>query len=123
MSKLEYRAIQELKYKSGQIDRRTFVRSLLATGVALPSALSLAGQVAAATPNAGNVQGHYLPRAEQPGAQDNTAVHRARGQSIVRFAKAGEKGAGNCRYLQRRIGCNERAHPKSRQSGCIFKLL
>ena len=46
MSKLEYRAIQELKYKRGQIDRRTFVRSLLATGVALPSALSLAGQVA-----------------------------------------------------------------------------
>ena len=53
MSKLEYRAIQELKYKSGQIDRRTFVRSLLATGVALPSALSLAGQVAAATPKSG----------------------------------------------------------------------
>ena len=45
MSKLEYRAMQELKYRSGQIDRRTFVRSLLATGVALPSALSLAGQV------------------------------------------------------------------------------
>ena len=53
MSKLEYRALQELKYKSGQIDRRTFVRSLLATGVALPSALSLAGQVAAATPKSG----------------------------------------------------------------------
>ena len=40
MSKLEYRAIQELKYKRGQIDRRTFVRSLLATGVALPSAIA-----------------------------------------------------------------------------------
>jgi len=53
MSKLEYRAIQELKYKRGQIDRRTFVRSLLATGVALPSALSLAGQVAASTPKSG----------------------------------------------------------------------
>ena len=55
MSKLEYRAIQELKYKSGQIDRRTFVRSLLATGVALPSALSLAGQAAAATPKSGGL--------------------------------------------------------------------
>ena len=53
MSKLEYRAMQELKYRSGQIDRRTFVRSLLATGVALPSALSLAGQVAASTPKSG----------------------------------------------------------------------
>jgi hypothetical protein len=55
MSKLEYRAIQELRYKSGQIDRRTFVRSLLATGVVLPSALSLAGQVAAATPKSGGL--------------------------------------------------------------------
>ena len=55
MSKLEYRAIQALKYKSGQIDRRTFVRSLLATGVALPSALSLAGQAAAATPKSGGL--------------------------------------------------------------------
>jgi peptide/nickel transport system substrate-binding protein len=53
MNKNEFRALQELKYKTGQIDRRTFVRSLLATSIALPTALSIAGSVEAATPKRG----------------------------------------------------------------------
>jgi peptide/nickel transport system substrate-binding protein len=55
MNKNEFRALQELKYKTGQIDRRTFVRSLLATSIALPSALSIAGSVEAATPKRGGL--------------------------------------------------------------------
>ena len=55
MNKNEFRALQELKYKTGQIDRRTFVRSLLATSVALPTALSIAGSVEAATPKRGGL--------------------------------------------------------------------
>ena len=53
MNKNEFRALQELKYKTGQIDRRTFVRSLLATSIALPTALSIASSVEAATPKRG----------------------------------------------------------------------
>ena len=53
MNKFEYRALQGLKYKAGQIDRRTFLRSLLATGLALPGALSIASSVEAATPKKG----------------------------------------------------------------------
>jgi len=55
MNKIEFRALQELKYKTGQIDRRTFVRSLLATSIALPTALSIAGNVEAATPKRGGL--------------------------------------------------------------------
>ena len=55
MNKNEFRALQELKYKTGQIDRRTFVRSLLATSIALPTALSIAGSVEAATPKRGGL--------------------------------------------------------------------
>jgi peptide/nickel transport system substrate-binding protein len=53
MNKNEFRALQELRYKTGQIDRRTFVRSLLATSIALPTALSIASSVEAATPKRG----------------------------------------------------------------------
>jgi peptide/nickel transport system substrate-binding protein len=53
MNKNDFRALQELKYKTGQIDRRTFVRSLLATSIALPTALSIASSVEAATPKRG----------------------------------------------------------------------
>jgi peptide/nickel transport system substrate-binding protein len=55
MNKNKFRTLQELKYKSGQIDRRTFVRSLLATSIALPTALSIAGSVEAATPKRGGL--------------------------------------------------------------------
>ena len=55
MNKNEFRTLQELKYKTGQIDRRTFVRSLLATSIALPTALSIASSVEAATPKRGGL--------------------------------------------------------------------
>ena len=44
--------LSNLSYKltDGQIDRRQFVMSALAAGVALPSALGMADMAAAATP-------------------------------------------------------------------------
>jgi peptide/nickel transport system substrate-binding protein len=49
-------AEQEQKFKAGRINRRTFVSSMVAAGVALPSALGMASQAWAATPKKG---GHY----------------------------------------------------------------
>ena len=47
--------LSNLSYKltDGQIDRRQFVMSALAAGVALPSALGMADMAAAATPKKG----------------------------------------------------------------------
>ena len=47
---------QKTKFAAGHINRRTFVRSMVAAGVAVPSALGMATQVMAATPSKG---GHY----------------------------------------------------------------
>ena len=44
---------QTVKYAVGHIGRRTFIRSLVAAGIAVPSALSIAGRVEAATPKSG----------------------------------------------------------------------
>ncbi|MGB1510212.1 MAG: ABC transporter substrate-binding protein, partial [Paracoccaceae bacterium] len=55
MNKTEFRVLQELKYKSGQIDRRKFITSVLATGLTVPAALSLAGRVEAAAPKKGGL--------------------------------------------------------------------
>ena len=54
MNKTEFRVLQELKYKSGQIDRRKFITSILATGLTVPP-LSLAGRAEAATPKKGGL--------------------------------------------------------------------
>lgn len=51
--KKEYIAKQAAKLTAGQIDRRQFVMSALAAGVALPSALSMAGNAMAMTPKSG----------------------------------------------------------------------
>mgnify|MGYP001586442194 CR=1 FL=1 len=47
---------QKTKFAAGHINRRTFVRSMVAAGVAVPSALGMATQVMASTPSKG---GHY----------------------------------------------------------------
>lgn len=44
---------QHSKYAAGLIGRRTFIRSLVAAGVAVPAALSMASRVEAATPQMG----------------------------------------------------------------------
>lgn len=49
-------AEQEQKFKAGRINRRTFVSSMVAAGVALPSALGMASQAWAAVPKKG---GHF----------------------------------------------------------------
>ena len=47
---------QKAKFSAGHINRRTFVRSMVAAGVAVPSALGMATQVMASVPKKG---GHY----------------------------------------------------------------
>ena len=44
---------QKTKLLGGQISRRDFITSMIAAGVALPTALSMAGDVLAATPEKG----------------------------------------------------------------------
>lgn len=53
MNKKQYLARQASRLTAGQIDRRQFVMSALAAGVALPSALSMAGNAMAMTPKKG----------------------------------------------------------------------
>ena len=48
-----YLDTQTLKYSTGQISRRSFIRSVVAAGVAVPAALGMASQVEAMTPNKG----------------------------------------------------------------------
>ena len=45
MKKEDYLKNQEIKYKLGVIDRRQFITSAIATGVAVPAALGLANQL------------------------------------------------------------------------------
>ena len=45
MKKEDYLKNQEIKYKLGVIDRRQFISSAIATGLAVPAALGLAGQL------------------------------------------------------------------------------
>ena len=51
--KSRYLAAQEAAYASGRLNRRAFVRSLVAAGVAVPAALSTATRIEAATPSRG----------------------------------------------------------------------
>ncbi|MEM7289368.1 MAG: ABC transporter substrate-binding protein [Pseudomonadota bacterium] len=53
MNKEKYLKKQSEKLTKGSIDRRQFVMGALAAGVALPTALSMAGDAIAATPNSG----------------------------------------------------------------------
>ena len=53
MKKQAYLNSLSNKLTAGQIDRRQFVMSALAAGVALPSALGLADSAMAATPKRG----------------------------------------------------------------------
>ena len=58
MKKDEFLKNQGIKYKLGVIDRRQFISSAIATGLAVPAALGLAGQLKAATPKKGGVLRH-----------------------------------------------------------------
>ena len=53
MKKESYIKLQAQRLTSGQINRRRFIMSALATGVTLPTAMSLAGRAEAMTPKAG----------------------------------------------------------------------
>src|SRR6056297_2665002 len=51
--KSRYLAAQEAAYATGRLSRRSFIRSLVAAGVAVPAALSTATRIEAATPARG----------------------------------------------------------------------
>ena len=53
MKKEDYLKNQEIKYKLGVIDRRQFITSAIATGIAVPTAIGMASQLQAATPKMG----------------------------------------------------------------------
>ncbi|NNJ67102.1 MAG: peptide ABC transporter substrate-binding protein, partial [Boseongicola sp.] len=53
MKKDSYIKLQAQRLTTGQINRRRFIMSALATGVTLPTAMSLAGRAEAMTPKAG----------------------------------------------------------------------
>jgi len=53
MKKEQYLLGQQAKYRRGQIDRRQFITSAIAAGLAVPAALGLASSVEAATPTRG----------------------------------------------------------------------
>lgn len=55
MRKEQYLRLQAKRLTEGQINRRRFIMSALATGVALPTAMSLASKAEAATPKKGGL--------------------------------------------------------------------
>src|SRR6056300_758220 len=55
MKKEQYLLGQQAKYRRGQIDRRQFITSVIAAGLAVPAALGLASSVEAATPTRGGL--------------------------------------------------------------------
>ena len=83
---------------AGLIDRRQFVMSALATGMALPAALTLADKAVAATPKSGGLlkvaMGHgSTTDILDPSAAENgflTAVTYARGNHLTEVSNTGE---------------------------------
>jgi peptide/nickel transport system substrate-binding protein len=74
--KTRYIAAQEAAYASGRINRRAFITSLAAAGVAIPAAMSMATRVEAATPSRGGsfkmAMGHgSTTDALDPGTYEN----------------------------------------------------
>lgn len=75
--------------KSGQIDRRQFIMSALAAGVALPGALSMADKALAATPKKGGKFRHGSAYGSTTDALDPGTAENAFTQLVI-------YGRGNC---------------------------
>jgi peptide/nickel transport system substrate-binding protein len=89
---------QQAKLTSGFIDRRQFMVSVLATGIAMPTALSLATQAMAAMPKKGGVLRHATGYGStddslDPGTSANSLsqnVIYTRGNHLTEVSKEGE---------------------------------
>ena len=89
---------QQEKLTSGFINRRQFMMSVLATGIAVPTALSLASQAMAATPKKGGVLRHATGYGStddslDPGTSANSFSQNliyTRGNHLTEVSKDGE---------------------------------
>jgi len=52
---------QRVKLADGRIDRRQFVKSMVAAGIVLPTAISMSDSVLAMTPKKGGCRMSYTP--------------------------------------------------------------
>jgi peptide/nickel transport system substrate-binding protein len=97
MDKETYLARQARRLSEGQINRRRFIMSAMATGVTLPTAMSLAGRVEAMTPKKGGLfrmaVGHgSTTDSLDPATSENdftTTVTYSRGNHLTEVDNAG----------------------------------
>jgi peptide/nickel transport system substrate-binding protein len=90
--------VQKLRFSRGLIGRRDFIRSVVATGMAAPAALSLAGQVQAQTPSRGGTYrlglGHgSTTDSLDPATYENdftTTVGYSYGNNLTEVSPAGD---------------------------------
>ena len=92
-----YLARQAMRLTRGEINRRRFIMSALATGVTLPTAMGLAGRAEAQTPKKGGVfrmaVGHgSTTDSLDPATTENdfaTTVNYSRGNCLMEVDKTG----------------------------------
>ncbi|MDA8586889.1 ABC transporter substrate-binding protein [Rhodobacteraceae bacterium] len=99
MSKPEtYISQQAKRLSKGQIDRRRFVMSALASGVTMPTAMSLASRAEAATPKQGGSLRYGVADARQgdnldptqTGSELRRLVNEVRGDTLVEISSEGQ---------------------------------
>jgi peptide/nickel transport system substrate-binding protein len=98
MKKESYLKLQAQRLTAGQINRRRFIMSALATGVTLPTAMSLAGRAQAATPKMGGVfrmavgHGSTTDSIDPATAENDFGTHvvYSRGNNLTEVSKSGE---------------------------------
>ena len=98
MKKENYLKLQAQRLTTGQINRRRFIMSALATGVTLPTALSLAGRAEAMTPKSGgffrmaagygSTTDNLDPSTSENGFSQN--IIYARGNHLTEVSNTGE---------------------------------
>ncbi|SMX22130.1 ABC transporter substrate-binding protein [Boseongicola aestuarii] len=98
MRKESYIKLQAQRLTTGQINRRRFIMSALATGVTLPTAISLAGRAEAMTPKQGGVfrmavgHGSTTDSIDPATAENDFSTHvvYSRGNNLTEVSKSGE---------------------------------
>lgn len=98
MKKESYIKLQAQRLTTGQINRRRFIMSALATGVTLPTAISLAGRAEAMTPKRGGVfrmavgHGSTTDSIDPATAENDFSTHvvYSRGNNLTEVSKTGE---------------------------------
>lgn len=83
MKKHIYLKSQADKLTAGQIDRRQFIMSALAAGVVLPTAMSMAGDAIAATPNKGGLLRHATGYGSTTDSIDPATSNNGFSQNVI----------------------------------------